>query len=131
MKIFDFTDGTIGEQIGTAPLPSATSGWIVVHNDTRFKITLTKPPRMRGGEILWKQSVSYGRSMTRSLDPAEFGVSAIAFCMGEQTCGEDTSWQWVVVGTADWNREACRSGILSSEKLGPAFPPDPEDAQYA
>ena len=54
----------------------------------------------------------------------DFGVGAICFCTGEFSVlwhighpEAETQWEWHVIGTTDWNREACKSGILKSAKI--------------
>lgn len=115
MKVFDFTNGTKGAQLGEVKLASQLGGWIAVKNGQRYKVELARQPG--GGEWAWRTFADNGFG---DLKPETFGVEAICFCTGEIVVPA-LGWQWTVLGTTEWNREACRSGILKSTHLGAAF----------
>lgn len=108
MKIFDFTNGVKGKFLADSPLISGQTGWFVTKGDAKFKVTLANAPR--GWD--WANS-AHIRNVP--IDPAKFGVGAICCCWGQST--HDNLWRWVVVGTPEWNKEACKSGILVATKV--------------
>jgi len=119
MKVFDYTNGTKGELLGNVKMANGSGGWFVVKDGQRYKVELTKAPRGLGN-VYWCTDVDNGFG---DLIPETFGVGAILICLGEWKAGiGDPEWEWRVVGTTEWNREACRSGILKSTHLGEAFP---------
>ena len=115
MKVFDFSNGVKGKLLADVKLVGWKAGWYAVKNSTVYKVTLVNPPG--GGEWSWHSAAGYGFRDTPSykeLLPEDFGVEAICFCTGAwRTEGKDI-WQWSVVGTQDWNREACHKGILKA-----------------
>lgn len=127
MKIFDFTDGVKGKELAAVKRPGIMGGWIVVKDGMRFQVKLSEHIKPRGlGKVEWCEGADNGFG---DLKPETFGVGAIIFCMGEWKSGlGDPEWEWNVIGTTDWNREACRKGWLKATKLGPAFAPQDDAA---
>jgi len=126
MKLFDFSNGTKGRELADIPLAGYTGGWIVVKDGMRYRVELADMPRLGpDAEVQW--CTNAGRD--EDIDPADYGVGAVIFCIGEWFHKyhpghpeAESHWQWHVVGTPEWNRDACRKGILKATKLGPAFP---------
>lgn len=132
MQVFDFTNGVKGKKIGEFAHPVALGGWHVKKGDQTFKVELSSPnnvaPIARNREgVSWKWSADASHMSDDGLtqiDPRDFGVEAVCFCIGlwktfgQAILGDDEwTWQWHVVGTNKWNREACKSGILKSTKV--------------
>ena len=109
MKVFDFTNGVKGRQVGEIGLVEATGGWFVRKGDKQFKVTLADAPEGWS----WLNSAHNGKGEIKAED---FGVEAICFCAGEMIAPHQ-EWMWHVIGTQDWNRNACKAGILKAEKL--------------
>ena len=117
MKVFNFTNGRKGEELANVKLAGQLGGWIQVHNGQRYKVELTRKPG--GGNWMWRTFADNGFD---DLKPETFGVEAICFCIGELKAGQgDAEWEWTVLGTTEWNREACKSGLLKTTHLGAAF----------
>jgi len=107
MKVFDFTNGTKGELLGHIKLTDYAGGWLVEKAGSTFKVTL---------------SGTYGGKDVH-IDPKDFGADAVCFCTGEffhqwhdGHPEAESHWCWNVIGTTDWNRSACKSGILKATK---------------
>lgn len=135
MKVFDFTGGTKGKLLGETKKPTALGGWFVKKGDAVFKVTLTDAeslPAIAGKQegIQWKWHRDAEKWVGTNTDgerlpftPEEFGVEAICFCTGRWntfgqigTSEEEWTWEWAVIGTRDWNRKACKAGILTATK---------------
>ena len=115
MKIFNFTDGHQGNQVGTGSANLATGGWFCGDH----KITLANPPRVGDDAQTWQWSASAHRADDSQVTPGEFGddVQAICFCLGQWGAGDEPkAWTWHVLGTPDWNRQAVKNKILHAEK---------------
>jgi hypothetical protein len=107
MKVFDFTNGKKGELLGEVRRTAYQSGWLVRKGNKVFKVELANAPRG------WSWQSGAGRGFVGhpdhwELKPEDFGVSAICFSVGEWS----GVWQWTVLGTEEWNRKACKCGIL-------------------
>lgn len=130
MKVFDFTDGRKGRLLGQAPRAAALHGFLVRKGDKIYRVELTSQGK-HDGEWTWHSGAEYngrdgnGRCTGEqfSITPEQFGVEAICFCTGQWRTGEDAGkWVWSVVGTTDWNRDACKRGILKATFSHDAIP---------
>jgi hypothetical protein len=119
MKVFDFTSGSRGKHIGDVKCANSCGGWLVTKDGVTYKVSLANPP---GGNanwawhdgathLVWKNDAPAGEA---PIKPEDFGVEAICFCTGEY----HGVWEWVVLGTAAWNRAACANGILRADRYG-------------
>ena len=121
MKVFDFTSGAKGSQIGTRPRTQWAGGAVVEKNGKSFLVSLAGFP----DGWTWHVCAGFGNPDIGDvgITPEEFGVEAVCFCHGELALGLDdndkeiTEWTWQVVGTPAWNKKACQNGILKFEKL--------------
>jgi hypothetical protein len=131
MKVFDFTNGTKGRLLDDITIANSTGGWLVEKNGITFKVELADPKNVdpvAGGKagIKWSwvnAATNRTKNEDRAITAEYFGVGAICFCTGESSVTwhighpeAETQWEWHVVGTTDWNREACKSGILKATK---------------
>ena len=131
MKVFDFTNGTKGRLLDDITIANSTGGWFVEKNGSMFKVELADPKNVdpvAGGKagIKWTWHTGATNLMENkdhAIKAEDFGVGAICFCTGEFSVTwnighpeAETQWEWCVVGTNDWNREACKSGILKATK---------------
>ena len=124
MKVFNFTDGTKGELLANINLPDYAGGSLVEKAGSTFKVKLSGAHGGKDDRWTWHANAGHnlnGRDV--HIDPKDFGVEAICFCTGEffhqWHAGHpdaESHWDWNVIGTADWNRSACKSGILTAEK---------------
>lgn len=119
MKIFDFTNGVKGEQIGSVPRADSTGSWFVEKNGQTYKVELAKNHNKSNEKWTWHNDATYlENGSSHSIKPTDFGVEAICFCFGEFTADHDSyEWWWCVLGTADWNRSACKAGHLKATKI--------------
>ena len=133
MKVFDFTDGVRGDHIGNVHCTGG-GGWIVDKGGVKFKVSLTDDKfraavpgkgfdEDRAGEQ-WAWTNQAFDKDEELITPEQFGVEAICFCLGRfnvfgeiGTDEEQWSWEWFVIGTRDWNRKACKAGILTATKV--------------
>ena len=134
MKVFDFTNGKQGDQVGEIKRPDAFGGWFVKKGDKSFKVELTKPPQARepvlNGEhgIRWAWIADAAHTAANGdmvpITPDQFGVEAICFCngaWGNFSHGDQWAyWDWHVVGSNAWNRDACKAGTLTATAQGAA-----------
>lgn len=111
MKVFDFTTGKKGAQVGDVQRPSWFSGWL----DGNDVLRLAKSPMAlhMGCGITDKKT---GKAI--SLDPAAFGCEAVCFSIGQL---QDGTWEWMVVGTPEWRVKAEAAGIITRRPLQPAL----------
>jgi hypothetical protein len=124
MKIFDFTSGTKGKLLGEINLANYSGGWLVSKNGVTFKIDLAQTHG--GKDDRWEWHANAGHTVKGKdvdIDPKDFGVDAICFCTGEffhqWHAGHpeaESHWCWNVIGTTEWNRSACKAGILKASK---------------
>lgn len=118
MKVFDFSSGAKGELLDVVARARAIGGWLVRKDDKVFKVELAKP---RAGWA-WHSSATVpvyeNEKFVREEDlaPEQFGVGAICFSTGQDRSSQ--IWNWYVIGTKEWNREACQKGILKSSFHG-------------
>lgn len=106
MKVFDFTSGKKGTQVGDVKRPTWMSGWLDSNGDV---LRLAKSPmtlHMEAGHSVDGKSVS--------LNPAGFGCGAVCFCLGQL---QDGTWEWFVLGTKEWLAQAEANGIVTRTKL--------------
>lgn len=125
MKVFDFTSGQRGEQLAEIKRAEWTGGNLVKKDGHTYRVTLAG--RHGGPEDDWAWCTSAGHTTKDGdvpLDPKAFGVEAICFCLGEwyHTWHKghpeaESQWEWRVLGTKEWNRQACKSGILKAERV--------------
>jgi len=136
MKVFDFTNGVQGDQVSEIKRPDAFGGWMVTKGDLlkSYKVELTKPPQARepvlngdhGVRWAWVADASHtaANGDMVQITPDQFGVEAICFCAGawgNHTVGDVWAyWEWYVVGSNAWNRNACKAGILTATVQGVA-----------
>lgn len=134
MKVFDFTNGVQGDQVGEIKRPDAFGGWFVNKGDKSFKVELTKPPQARepvlNGEhgVKWSWAADAAHTAANGdsvpITPDQFGVEAICFCVGAWgnfSHGDQWAyWEWHVLGSNAWNRSACKAGILTATAQGAA-----------
>ena len=129
MKVFDFTDGKKGKLLGETKQPERTGGWYVTKNDNTFKVRLANPRNVKpiagvNAGVKWEWRSDATSSNGDDLKPEDFGVAAICFCTGEYYVTwhknhpkAESEWWWNVLGTTDWNRSACKSGVLKATKI--------------
>lgn len=124
MKVFDFTNGTKGELLGNIKITEYAGGSLVEKDGNTFMVQLAGAHGGEDDRWSWHKNAGHTVEGKRvDLRPEDFGVDAICFCTGEffhqWHAGHpdaESHWAWDVVGTADWNREACKSGILKATK---------------
>tara|TARA_B100000886_G_scaffold303110_1_gene233583 strand:- start:21323 stop:21703 length:381 start_codon:yes stop_codon:yes gene_type:complete len=126
MKIFDFTNGTKGKSVGEFRF-GFSSGKRVTKNGKTFSVELVNPNNReffdskRGTHTVIKTQwcMEAGNSEDKTINPEDFGCEAVIFCTGcfSTNHGKDEEWDWLVVGTTDWNRKALKQGILTAKKL--------------
>lgn len=124
MKVFDFTNGTKGELLADIKRAQYTGGWLVSKDGSVFKVELSGSHG--GPDDRWSWVSKAGHTVGgKDVDirPEDFGVEAVCFCTGEffhlWHAGHpeaESHWCWHVVGTAEWNRSACKAGILKASK---------------
>ncbi len=126
MKVFDFTNGTKGELLANIKLTDYAGGWLIEKAGSTFKVQLAGAHGRKNDRWSWHSNAGHRVKGERiNIDPKDFGVEAICFCTGEffhqWHAGHPDAkshWAWEVIGTTDWNRSACKSGILKAEKHG-------------
>jgi hypothetical protein len=138
MQIFDFTDGVKGNLLGNCKLMNSSEGWLVRKDDRVYRVEMANMPEGWSwtGGATWLQWNEDGSNADVPILPSDYGVEAICFCWGQTR--HDKVWNWYVVGTTDWNRGACKTGILKytfTHEWGPECSghPDfvePEDQRY-
>jgi len=132
MKIFNFSNGVKGEELANVKVANSLGGWLTEKNGAAYRVELANPknaPSAAGGDagVDWKwhsRATNYVDKQDAEITPEMFDTDAICFCMGEVYTAwnaghpeAESEWQWAVIGTAEWNREACKSGILKFTKL--------------
>ena len=121
MKVFDFTDGKKGKLLGDIKKQNSSGGWFVVKNNKKYCVRLNNESPWEGVKFRWAKHATYydpknGNEMGEvQILPEHFGVDAICFCYGGfKEMGNDTVWEWTVLGTNEWNKNACKKGILKA-----------------
>ena len=129
MKLFDFTSGKKGREIAEIKVANSLGGWYVEKNGKSYKVELANNPAHADETWSWHSRATYYDAMTGAqyaggdvpILPEDFGVDAICFCTGEifhtwypGHPDAESSWEWAVIGSADWNRQACKRGILKA-----------------
>lgn len=129
MKVFDFTDGVKGDLLGNISLVVATGGWNVEKAGSTYKVRLANPADVQApsdyASVKWTWHSDAAHNVggkETPIKPEDFGVGAVCFCAGEFNVygsGADAEWcwEWNVIGTTAWNRDACKRGILKATKL--------------
>lgn len=127
MKIFDYTNGNKGKLVGETKIASALGSSLAEKNGVTYKIKMARPENVTGAEENWEwhEGASFwSNGQLVDITPEQFGVEAICFCTGEWFYqwhaghpDAKSHWQWTVLGTNDWNRAACKSGILKAERF--------------
>ena len=115
MKVFDFTNGTKGELLATVNKANSTGSWLARKGDRVYRIELAQAQKgwsWHDGATLPIYNAKGKFDGDEAITPAQFGVEAICFCTGQSQ--HDQVWNWVVLGTCDWNRAAVKSGLLTS-----------------
>ena len=125
MKIFDFSEGVKGKLLGEIKRTSYSAGWLIKKGDTVFKVELTGTHG--GPDDRWSWVSAAGHMVGGEdvdINPRDFGADAICFCTGEffhlWHAGHpeaESHWDWQVIGTKEWNRHACETGILKATKV--------------
>lgn len=122
MKIFDYSCARRGKQIGEAPRAAAMSGFLVRKDQKVYRVELTSQGNA-DEEWTWHGSASFnerdanGQITGEMIDikPEDYGAEAICFCTGQWRTGDQAGkWVWTVIGTTEWNRRACQTGVLKS-----------------
>ena len=101
-------------------------GWLVEKAGSTFKVQLAGAHGRKNDRWSWHSNAGHTvKGEDINIDPKDFGADAICFCTGEffhqWHAGHpdaESHWDWNVIGTTDWNRSACKSGILNAEKHG-------------
>lgn len=114
MKIFDYSKGRKGSQVGEAPYSSYKEGWLQREGLKVYRIKLsTDTP---GWE--WHSGASYNDRIdgeltgeTIAILPEAYQREAICFCTGQTQ--HDKVWQWTVICTDEWKEWALEQGILT------------------
>lgn len=111
MKIFDFSSGHVGQQLSVSRRPSFCAS-MPVRN--RHFINFVAP-RQRDSEWCLHSAAGWGDEGAEQLiTPEQYGVEAVAFCIGQCTSGTDRgTWSWCVVGTDAWVDKALATGLLT------------------
>jgi len=120
MQVFDFTDGVQGKKLADIRIAHGLHGWLVNKDGSVYKVELANAPQ----GWAWHSGADHGFKPEDEITAEQFGVGAICFCIGEVYTmwhaghpEAESEWQWTVIGTTDWNREACKKGILKSTFL--------------
>jgi hypothetical protein len=126
MKIFDFTSGAKGRQLADIKRADRFGGWLVEKNGATYKVDLVANHGGPNDQWDWHSSAEYfdrDAGDYVEIRPENFNVEAICFCLGEVFhqwhAGHPdaiSKWEWTVIGTTEWNRNACKSGILKATK---------------
>ena len=83
MKIFDYTEGKKGRLLDNQKISwCGPNGGVPEIGRCSFHINCG--------------------TMQNEIKPADYGVEAICFCIGEVQCGQDTYWDWNCVGSVEW-----------------------------
>jgi hypothetical protein len=119
MKVFDFTNGVKGEQVGVIPRANSTGGWLVEKNGQTYRVELNGDYGASNQKWTWHTDATYLENGSEiQINPTDFGVEAVCFCFGEFAVDRDNyEWWWSVVGTTEWNRNACKAGYLKATKV--------------
>lgn len=127
MNIFDFTNGTKGKLVGGVNRFAFSRGKHVTKNGKTFSVELANPnnrefsdsKRGTHTKVITQWCREAGNSEDKTINPEDFGCEAVIFCTGcfSTNHGQDEEWDWLVVGTTDWNRKALKSGILKSKRI--------------
>lgn len=111
MKVFDFSNGVKGRQLGETGRPTYCSGNPVARDGGFLRMTT-----VTRGDATWELHSGAGRTSLSGNDmpllPDTYLVPAICFCLGEMRCGTDSSWTWCVVGTSEWLKTALERGWI-------------------
>jgi len=125
MNIFDFTNGTKGKRVGEFRF-GFSGGKHVTKNGKTFSVELANPNNKeffdskRGTHTViktqWCREAGHNDT---NINPEDFGCEAVIFCTGcfSTNYGKDEEWDWLVVGTTEWNRKAVKSGILKVTRI--------------
>jgi hypothetical protein len=124
MKIFDFTSGAKGKILGNAKTPHKFDGWLIKKKEDVFKVQLNRAGLKSHSDQEWEWCSGARDINDIEINPEDFGVEAVCFCSGERFHlwypghpEAESHWDWHVIGTKGWNREACRNGILKTTKI--------------
>lgn len=126
MRVFDFTDGQKGAELSNTKMPDQLEGWLVRKDGKVYEVDLDESVKRSFGanaEVRWQSGATWlrwqkgGWGEDVKILPEDFGVLAICFCTGLWRTEEETWWNWVVIGTAEWNKQACKDGVLKATYL--------------
>lgn len=126
MKVFDFTNGRKGEELDDIKIANSLEGWLVRKGDKVYKVELNDGIQRSFGadaDVSWHSGATWLRWANGEpiedvrILPEDFEVAAICFCTGRWSAGENSRWNWVVIGTAEWNKQACKDGVLKATYL--------------
>lgn len=106
MKIFDFSNGQIGEILDNVRVSYTKSNVSVedpVTKEIKFLKIIEKNcfGKNSSARVVTEAGDFYKGKLVK-YRPENYGVEAIAICLGLWTAGEDSEWMWVIVGTDAW-----------------------------
>lgn len=109
MKVFDYSNGVKGKEIGYSAAPDSMSGCkrgneYFIPKDKRFEFYFRASYR------------AHGSCNTTEIHPEAFGVQAICFCTGKQLIGTDGHWNWAIMGTDEWLDRAVLQGWINVDR---------------
>ena len=106
MQIFDYSNGVIGDKLDDVALMTYSGGYPTATDfATNKKVFLRlKNSKLKNGSITLAKSAGTNK---KDYTPEDYGVGAIAFCMGEVFHGtgmyrESEGFAWYVVATEEW-----------------------------
>lgn len=109
MKVFDFTDGKKGKFLGEAYRPSWMSGHLADGGKEKYVV------RNRQYQFHTAAGTTY-KGKDQPMNPADFGVEAICFCIGEWKSGTDSKWEWCALYTPEGLKAAIAAGHVLVER---------------
>ena len=96
MKIFDFTNGIKGEQLGEIQLPSSL-GATLSDGDDWIHITIS------GCRFHNSARIELPDWSEKPILPTDYNVQAVCFCTGKFDTGLDKGkWDWNFLATPEW-----------------------------
>jgi hypothetical protein len=92
MKVFEFdrTTGKRGKQVGNVVCHAYGN-----YGDTLPSVTLPAKRTDTTVDVAGHASDARNKPITA----AQFGCESVCFCIGNLTCGTDTTWNWVILVT--------------------------------
>lgn len=87
MKIFDFTNGRKGEELGWAKRPDFCADSLVERDGEIIKL--------KSGRYQYHNAAGTGLpGKEKLINPSDYNVDAICFCLGSFRCGDEEIWEW-------------------------------------